>query len=628
MAEYLPLILVCAIIGAFTVVFLIAYLALCRRTKNETGERHMADSELIRRLFRYAKPYKKEFVLVFLVMLVSIVYDVVSPLLVGRIQGLIKSSFELPQLYRMVALYAGILVVSMISTYFQAMILQEVGQKILSQMRMDVFTRIESLSHAQLNQIPVGKLVTRVSNDPNAISYMFTNILVTLVKNVMVIFGVLGAMLVLNYALTLMILCFVPFLVFFTIVFQKFSRTVHRKVNNARTDVNTYLSENLSGMKVTQIFNRENQKMQEFAEKSRVFAKAKYQRMFVFGIFRPMVYMLFVSSNLFLFYIGCKGYIQNTTFLGQTITSEIIVSFYMYISKFFNPIQTLAEQFDMLEQSFASAEKIFTILDMEPDVVDEPDAVELDEIRGEIEFRDVWFAYEPDQWVLKGVSFHVYPKQTVAFVGSTGSGKTTILSLITRNYDIQKGQILIDGIDIRHIKIASLRRHFGQMLQDVFLFSGDIRSNILLRSEGVPDEEVWEAARYVNADGFINRLDRGLDEPVRERGNNFSAGQRQLLSFARTIIHKPSVMILDEATANIDTETEILIQDSLEKMKNIGTMLIVAHRLSTIQHADNIILLSHGQIQEQGTHQELLHRKGRYYQLYTLQYQKQQLSGQ
>ena len=628
MAEYLPLILVCAIIGAFTVVFLIAYLALCRRTKNETGERHMADSELIRRLFRYAKPYKKEFVLVFLVMLVSIVYDVVSPLLVGRIQGLIKSSFELPQLYRMVALYAGILVVSMISTYFQAMILQEVGQKILSQMRMDVFTRIESLSHAQLNQIPVGKLVTRVSNDPNAISYMFTNILVTLVKNVMVIFGVLGAMLVLNYALTLMILCFVPFLVFFTLVFQKFSRTVHRKVNNARTDVNTYLSENLSGMKVTQIFNRENQKMQEFAEKSRVFAKAKYQRMFVFGIFRPMVYMLFVSSNLFLFYIGCKGYIQNTTFLGQTITSEIIVSFYMYISKFFNPIQTLAEQFDMLEQSFASAEKIFTILDMEPDVVDEPDALELDEIRGEIEFRDVWFAYEPDQWVLKGVSFHVYPKQTVAFVGSTGSGKTTILSLITRNYDIQKGQILIDGIDIRHIKIASLRRHFGQMLQDVFLFSGDIRSNILLRSEGIPDEEVWEAARYVNADGFISRLDKGLDEPVRERGNNFSAGQRQLLSFARTIIHKPSVMILDEATANIDTETEILIQDSLEKMKNIGTMLIVAHRLSTIQHADNIILLSHGQIQEQGTHQELLHRKGRYYQLYTLQYQKQQLSGQ
>ena len=297
----------------------------------------------------------------------------------------------------------------------------------------------------------------------------------------------------------------------------------------------------------------------------------------------------------------------------------------MYISRFFNPIQTLAEQFDMLQRSFAGAEKIFTIMDMVPQVVDEPDAIELDEIRGEIEFKDVWFSYKPDEWVLKGVSFHVQPKQTVAFVGSTGSGKTTILSLICRNYDIQKGQILIDGIDIRKIKISSLRKHFGQMLQDVFLFAGDIRSNIILREENISDEAIWEACRYVNADSFIKKLEKGLDEPVRERGNNFSAGQRQLLSFARTIIHKPSVMILDEATANIDTETEILIQDSLEKMKNIGTMLIVAHRLSTIQHSDNIILLSHGEIVEQGNHQELLRQKGKYYHLYTLQYSKQQL---
>jgi len=264
-------------------------------------------------------------------------------------------------------------------------------------------------------------------------------------------------------------------------------------------------------------------------------------------------------------------------------------------------------------------------MDMVPEVVDEPDAIELDEIRGEIEFKDVWFAYKPGEWVLKGVSFHVDAKQTVAFVGSTGSGKSTILSLMVRNYDIQKGQILIDGIDIKKIKIASLRKHFGQMLQDVFLFSGDIRSNIILREEGISDEEVMEACRYVNADSFINKLEHGLDEVVQERGNNFSAGQRQLLSFARTIIHKPAVMILDEATANIDTETELLIQDSLEKMKNIGTMLVVAHRLSTIQHSDNIILLAHGEIIEQGTHQELLALKGQYYHLYTLQFSKQQL---
>ena len=627
MTEYLPILIVAAIIGAFALAFLVAY-GVLRRRQRKSGERNMADREIIRRLLSYAKPFRKQFALVFVVMVISIAYDVAAPLLVGKIQGIIKGKFELPQLYRMVGVYAAVLVVSVVCTYFQSMTLQRIGQKILTRLRLDLFTHIESLSHHQLNEIPVGKLVTRVCNDTNAISMMFTNVLVTMLKNILVIAGVLAGMLMLNYALTLMVLCFVPFVVLFTVIFQKFSRKVHRDVTDARTDVNTYLSENLSGIKITQIFNREQQKLADFLQRSRKLRRAKQSRIFVFGIFRPMVYMLFVSTNLCLFYFGAKGCIQDTTVLGQVITSEIIVSFYMYISKFFNPIQTLAEQFDTLQNSFASAEKIFTILDMEPEVVDEPDAMELDEIRGEIEFKDVWFAYKPGEWVLKGVSFHVEPRQTVAFVGSTGSGKTTILSLICRNYDIQKGQILIDGIDIRKIKISSLRRHFGQMLQDVFLFSGDIRSNILLREEGISDEQVWEACRYVNADSFIGKLEGGLDEVVRERGNNFSAGQRQLLSFARTILHKPSVMILDEATANIDTETEILIQDSLEKMKNIGTMLIVAHRLSTIQHADKIILLSHGQIMEEGNHQELLHRKGRYYQLYMLQYEKQLLQSQ
>ena len=628
MHEYLPILIVGAIIGVFTALFVVAYAILKRHKEDMTDrERNMSDKEIVGRLMRYAKPYWKNFVAVFFVMLFSIVYDLISPLLLAHIQDVIKQepTFDLGYLFGIVAFYAGILIVSLVCTYIQAMILQKTGQKILSQIRLDVFTHVEKLSHEQLNNIPVGKLVTRVTNDPNAISFMFTNILVTLLKNSMVIVGILVVMLAVNYVLTLMVLCFVPFVVLFTVIFRQFSRRVHRQVSNATTDINTYLSENLSGIKITQIFNREEQKMQDFVARSRKLRTAKYNRMFVFGIFRPMVYMLFISSQMCLFYFGAKGYIQDTSFLGQTITSYTVVAFYGYISRFFNPIQTLAEQFDMLQRSFASAEKIFTILDMVPQVVDEPDAIDLPEIKGEIEFRDVWFAYKPGEWVLQGVSFHVEPKQTVAFVGSTGSGKTTILSLICRNYDIQKGQILIDGIDIKKIKIASLRKHFGQMLQDVFLFSGDIRSNILLRSEGISDEEVWEACRYVNADSFIGKLENGLDEVVRERGNNFSAGQRQLLSFARTIIHKPAVMILDEATANIDTETEVLIQDSLEKMKNIGTMLVVAHRLSTIQHADNIILLSKGKILEQGTHQDLLHLKGRYYQLYTLQYNKQQL---
>lgn len=622
-----PLLLVGGVIGTVSVLLLIAY-ACVKDKKTAMGfERSMADGEILRRLFGYAKPYLKQFVVVGFLVLFSISYDIASPLIVGYIEELVVGDFELKSLYVSVAVYAGVLVFSMASTYLQAVILQRVGQRIISDLREDLFTHIESLSHGQLNDIPVGKLVTRVTNDTNAISMMFTNLFVNLTKNAFVILGILVAMLFLNYELTLMVLCFVPFILLFTVIFRKFSRRAYRKVKDATTDINTYLSENLSGIKVTQIFGREDEKMAEFREKSQRLARANREQIFVFGVFRPLVYMLYICSILCLFYLGGMGHLNGVTFLGQTITGGTIVTFYMYISKFFTPIQNLAEQFNWLQSALASSEKVFSIMDIAPKMVDAPDAIELDEVKGEIEFRDVWFSYLPGEWVLQGVSFHIDPHQTVAFVGSTGSGKSTILSLICRNYEFQKGEILIDGIDIRKIKISSLRRHFGQMLQDVFLFSGTIRSNIVLREEGISDEEILQVCRYVNADKFIDKLDHGLDEEVRERGNNFSAGQRQLLSFARTIIHKPSVMILDEATANIDTETELLIQDSLEKMRSVGTMLIVAHRLSTIQRADNIIVLSHGKILEQGNHQELLAKHGRYYQLYTLQYHKEQLEG-
>ena len=570
-----PLLLVGGVIGTVTAILIFAY-ALVKDKKETMGfERTMKDGEILRRLAGYAKPYWAKFVVVLFLMLFSIAYDIIAPLIVGALEELVAGEFALPRLFAGVAVYAGVLVFSMASTYFQAVILQRVGQRIISDLREDLFTHIESLAHEQLNEIPVGKLVTRVTNDTNAISMMFTNLLVTLAKNIFVILGILIAMLSLNYELTLMVLCFVPFIVIFTVIFRKFSRRAYRKVKDATTDIN----------------------------------------------------MLYICSVLCLFYLGGMGHMTGATFLGQTISGGTIVTFYMYISKFFTPIQNLAEQFNWLQSALASSEKVFSIMDIQPKMVDAPDAVELDEVKGDIEFRDVWFSYIPGEWVLQGVSFHVNPRETVAFVGSTGSGKSTILSLICRNYEFQKGEILIDGIDIRKIKISSLRRHFGQMLQDVFLFSGTIRSNIVLREEGIPDEEIMQVCRYVNADKFIDKLDHGLDEEVRERGNNFSAGQRQLLSFARTIIHKPSVMILDEATANIDTETELLIQDSLEKMRSVGTMLIVAHRLSTIQHADNIIVLSHGKILEQGSHQALLAKHGRYYQLYTLQYHKEQMKG-
>ena len=622
MNEFYPLIVTGAMILVMTVIFVTAFILMKDKKEAIGFDRNMADSEIVKRLLGYTKKHIKAFIFVIFIMLVSIAYDVYSPILVGKAEELVKGNFEMKELLNVVFIYFGVLVVSLGCTYIQAIVLQKTGQKILSEIREDTFTHIESLSHDQLNHIPVGKLVTRVTNDTNAISMMFTNILVTLLKNVFVIVGVLVAMLCLNYQLTLMIMCFVPFIVLFTIIFRKFSRRAYRRVKDGTTDINTFLSENLSGMKVTQAFNAEEKKFNEFKKRNDTLKKAKRDQIFVFGIFRPVVYMLYITSILCLFYLGGRGYIKNVTFLGQAVTSGTLVSFYMYISKFFNPIQSLAEQFNWLQSAFASAEKIFSIMDTKPEIEDSPEAIGVKHLEGKIEFKNVWFAYEGEEWVLKDVSFTVEPKETVAFVGSTGSGKTTILSLVCRNYDIQKGQILIDGRDIKEYKIADLRRCFGQMLQDVFLFAGTIRSNIVLRETGFDDETVMEACRYVNADKFIERLPGGLDEEVRERGNNFSQGQRQLLSFARTIIHKPDVMILDEATANIDTETELLIQDSLEKMMNIGTMLMVAHRLSTIKHADKIFVISHGKIVESGSHNELINAGGKYFELYKLQYEE------
>ncbi len=628
MYQYYPILIVGAIIGVFSIIFTVAFIMMKDKKQAIGFDRNMKDSVIIRRLIKYAKPHIMGFVFVWIIMLFSIAYDIVSPLLIKDIEELIQEDFIMKDILLRVGLYATILIISMVCTYVQALTLQRIGQKIMSAIREDLFSHIQTLSHSQLNVTPVGVLVTRVTNDTNSISMMFTNLLVNLLKNCVMIIGVLVAMLLLNYQLTLMVLCFVPFIILFTLIFRKFARRAYRMVKDGTTDINIFLSENLSGMKIIQIFNREEKKIRDFEAKNKKLGDAKQQQILVFGIFRPMIYMLYISSVLCLFYLGGKGYIDNFEFMGQTVGAGTVVAFYMYISKFFNPIQNLAEQFNRLQAAFASAEKIFTIFDIQPEIVDSPDAIELETVKGEIEFRNVWFQYVPDEWVLKDVSFKVNAKETVAFVGSTGSGKTTILSLICRNYDIQKGEILIDGIDIRKIKIASLRKHFGQMLQDVFLFSGTIKSNIVLRDETITDEEVMQVCKYVNADQFINKLKDGLNEEVRERGNNFSAGQRQLLSFARTMAHKPEIMILDEATANIDTETEVLIQNSLEKMMNVGTMLMVAHRLSTIKHADKIIVLSHGEIVEQGSHAELLEKRGRYYNLYMLQYHKEQLGAQ
>ena len=383
-----------------------------------------------------------------------------------------------------------------------------------------------------------------------------------------------------------------------------------RKERAAISDMNTFLSENLSGMKLTQIFNQEETKDEQFKVKNNDVLHQRFNVIKAFGVYRPLMSFIYNASIALCFVLGVK----------YQLSAGEVVAFYLYMSKFFNPIQNLADQLNALQKALTASERIFNLLDVKPDVLDKEDAIEIDHFEGKIEFKHVWFAYKDEHWILKDVSFVIEPKQTCAFVGATGAGKTTILSLIVRNYEIQKGEILIDGININDIKISSLRRAIGQMLQDVFLFSGTIRDNITLHDDSFNDEEIRKACCYVNADSFIDKLPKGVDEEIIEKGENLSQGQRQLLSFARTVIHKPQILILDEATANIDTETEVLIQQSLEKMKSIGTMLVVAHRLSTIQHADQIIVLQNGQIVERGNHQQLLKNRGYYYKLYQLQF--------
>ena len=534
-----------------------------------------------------------------------------APLL-GREELKELRTYDFVGILRAALLYLLMLLIGFILNYMDTWMLQKMGQKIVYQMREEVFTHIHSLSLTFFNSTPVGKLVTRVSNDTEAINELFSSILVKLFKNTVKIVGYAVVMISIDVRMAGLSFLLLPVVTFLTFLFQILSRKAYQITRTKITDLNTFLSEHISGMRLIQIFAREEAKYKQFKRKSQELFEANWREVMIFAIFRPAIYLTSILAMVIVIGGGSYWVLQGTLSLG---TLFIFIS---YISSFFEPIQDLAEQFGTLQSSLASAEKIFSVLDVKPEITSPASPVPV-QIKGRIEFRHVWFAYEKDDYVLKDVSFVIEPGQKIAFVGATGAGKSSILNLIGRYFDIQKGEILIDGVNIRDIDTDVLRRAIGQVQQDVFIFTGDIKNNISLNNEEISLEQIQTAAQTVGADSFIQKLPGGYDEPVTERGSTLSAGQRQLLSFARTLAYDPTILVLDEATANIDTETESLITKALERLMEGRTTIMVAHRLSTIQHADKIIVMHHGEIREQGSHQELLHKNGLYRKLYDLQ---------
>lgn len=577
------------------------------------GDKQIPLGAMLKRTMKYLRPEALHFIIALILIAVNVALDVILPLFISKITDALQT-LDKPFSYILwlVIAYLVISVVNQVFLYFESMLLQHSGQRIIYKMRMEVFSHIENMSQNQFDEMPVGSLVTRVASYTASMSDLFTNVLVNLLRNFLTVISVYGIMLYISWKLSLILLAFVVIIFVTSYLFGHVVGKVFRNERRYISELNTYLNENLSGMKIIQIFNQEKYKDDEFLAYNENLRMARYKVVIAFGIYRPFITLLQIFATAVIFFVGVK----------VGLTSGSIVAFYLYVSRFFNPIQNIADQLNNLQKALTASERLFNLLDVPPMVMDKEDAIDVPAFKGKIEFRNVWFAYNNDDWILKDVSFTINPGQTAAFVGATGAGKSTILGLLVRNYEIQKGQILIDDVDITSIKIESLRSKIGQMLQDVFLFSGTIRSNITLNDDSFTNEDIKSACDYVNASWFIDKLPKGIDEPVIERGENLSQGQRQLLSFARTVLHKPQILILDEATSNIDTETEVLIQESLQRMKSIGTMIVVAHRLSTIQHADKIICLSHGEIIEEGTHQELLKQKGYYYKLYLLQFEK------
>lgn len=565
------------------------------------------------RLIAYMKPYAHWVIFALLLVLGLTAFDLYRPMLVGDAIDTFGANGDYDVIIATAIKYAVVLALSFAFNIAQTWILQKTGQNIILQMRKDLYRHIQSLGSRYFDITPVGKLVTRVTNDVEALNEMYSGILVQLFRNIVKIVGLAGVMLVLDVRLAAISFVLMPLVIGLTVLCQKIARNIYRLYRTRLTDINTFLSEHLSGMKIIQIFGRQERKFEEFHDKNTKLYKAFYREMLMYAVFRPLIYILSILSLMIVLWFGSRNVFD------EIISVGTLYIFSNYIRSFFDPIQELAEQFSTLQSSIASAEKIFTVMDEDEFIPEVENPKQPDKITGKIEFDHVWFAYDGENYVLKDVSFVINPGEKVAFVGATGAGKSSILNLIGRYYDIQKGHIYIDGINIRQLSKKQLRSAIGQMQQDVFIFEGGVAYNIRLNDDAITDAQVKAAAEYVNASHFIEKLPQGYHEPVTERGATFSAGERQLLSFARTLAHNPSILVMDEATANIDTETEILIQEALEKLMDGRTTIMVAHRLSTIQHADCIMVMHKGRICERGTHRELLEQDGIYRKLYELQ---------
>lgn len=583
--------------------------------RNEIDYEKSIDKNILMRLLNYAKPYIKWFLAVLILVFVITACELYRPILVGDTIDNFIGAGNFKGVKKTAVIYFLVLIISLVCNFLQTWILQLTGQKIIYTIRQEVFEHVHNLSLRFFDITPVGRIVTRITNDVEALNEMYANILMKLFKNMIKIIGLALVMLSIDVKLSLYAFILLPFIIGLTVLFKSISRATYRVARTKLTTINTYLSEHLSGMKLIQIFAREDEKYNEFKSKSKELYKANYKEMLVFAIFRPSIYMLSVISLVIIIGVGGDSVLKGTISMGT------LYIFIQYIGSFFEPIQELAEQLGSMQSAMASAEKIFTIMDEEPLIVNPDEPKVLSEIKGKIEFEHVWFAYEGENWILKDVSFVIEPGKRAAFVGATGAGKSSILNLIGRYYDIQKGRITIDGVDIKELSTEQLRGAIGQVQQDVFIFTGDIKGNIKLKNDDISDDKIRRAADFVNASSFIEKLNNSYEEAVTERGSTLSAGQRQLLSFARTLAFDPAILVMDEATANIDTETEQLIQEALEKLMDGRTTIMVAHRLSTIQHADTILVMHKGEVREIGTHQELLGMNGIYKKLYELQLQ-------